>query len=139
MSHAPQTIAGKLAGVALIAAAVLVGARGCGGVTDTRVGARDAATKATCDRYQACSLIGTGAANGYADLASCQIAWRANWDMYWPVADCQGHIDQASLNVCLDRINSTQCTSFLDFLSTLGICGKANVCSAGAPPDAGGQ
>ncbi len=127
----------RITGVVLFCASALAGARGCGAVTDTRVTARDNATKATCDRYQACGFIAPNANPGYPDRASCEIAWRANWDNAWPASDCQGRIDQASLNVCLERINSTQCTSFVDFLATLGICGKANVCSLGMPTDGG--
>jgi hypothetical protein len=128
----------RIALLGLFALGTLFGARGCGGVTNmapTRAAARDAATKATCDRYNACGLVGTG--QTYTDYSACQIAWEANWDSAWPAADCEGRIDQAQYNVCLSRIQSTSCTNILDFLTTLGICGKANVCVAGADASTG--
>ena len=122
-----------------IALALLRRALGCGGVTDTRGSppattpprppATDTGLRLHCPQRDP----------GVPGLASCEIAWRANWDNAWPASDCQGRIDQASLNVCFERINSTQCASFVDFLTTLGICGKANVCSTGVPTDGGGQ
>ena len=42
-----------------LAAGLAAGASACGGVTDSRESARDKATKATCDRYNTCGLIGT--------------------------------------------------------------------------------
>ena len=59
----------------------------CGGVTDSRESARDKATKATCDRYQSCGLIGPGAT--YATYDSCSTVWTANWEQRWPVATCE--------------------------------------------------
>jgi len=121
--------------VALLGVGALLGTRGCGGVTDARVSARDQATKATCDRYNACGLIGTG--QTYADYSTCQIAWESNWDSAWPAANCDGKISQSDLTVCLNRIASTSCTNVIDFLSTLGTCDKTNVCSAGSATDGG--
>ena len=130
----------KLRAMALAAVfggGLLLGARGCGGVTDTRAAARDAATKATCDRYMTCGHIGATNAT-YPDYASCQIAWQAMWDSNWPAADCAGKINQANLNVCVARITSTSCTNIIDILNTeFVVCGKATVCP-GAPANTDG-
>ena len=63
---------------------------GCGGVTDSRESARDKATKATCDRYQTCGLIGSDAGDAYETYDSCKIDWPANWEGAWPVASLHG-------------------------------------------------
>jgi hypothetical protein len=127
----------RMALVASIAASAFFGGRGCGSVTDSRVQAEDSAAQHTCARYQACNQIGSGLA--YADLPTCTTQWQANWDSAWPVADCQGKIDQAQLSFCLSAIDSTSCTSGLDILDTLAVkCGKATVCDGGNPPTADG-
>jgi len=41
-------------------------------------------------------------------------------------------INQGGLNVCLNAIGATDCTNFLDFLTTLGKCEDVDVCQA--PP-----
>ncbi len=51
--------------------AMAAGVSTCGGVTDSRESARDKATKATCDRYQTCGLIGTDAGDAYVTYDSC--------------------------------------------------------------------
>ena len=124
--------------VALISVGAAVVGRGCGGVTDSRVLARDAATDHTCARYQACGDIGAGLT--YSDLSACTTQWQANWDSSWPVADCQGKIDQSQLSFCLAAIDGTSCTNGLDILDTILVkCAKATVCDQGNPPpvDAG--
>jgi hypothetical protein len=105
--------------------AALVGARGCGGVQATRAEARERATKTTCDRYADCKLIGPGLT--YENRDACEIAWRSTFDGMWPSADCEGRIDGKAFDVCLDRIGSTACEGF-DFITTLGLCSKQNVC-----------
>jgi uncharacterized protein DUF6184 len=124
----------RLAIVVLVTAIAVVTGRGCGGVTDTRVEARDSATQHTCARYQACGDLGAGMS--YADFSSCTTQWQANWDSAWPAADCQGKIDQSQLAVCLSAIDGTSCTSVLDILNTIYVkCGKANVCDFVAAAD----
>jgi hypothetical protein len=118
-----------------VATSLLAAAQGCGGVKASREGARDQATAATCKRYDQCGLIGAG--KTYETSDSCSVDWTARWESQWPAADCEGQIKQDALNVCLDRIASTDCTSVVDFLSTLlGTCSKQNVCGTGA--DGGG-
>jgi Family of unknown function (DUF6184) len=118
----------------LVATIAAVTGRGCGGVADTRVEARDSATQHTCTRYQACGDLGAGMS--YPDFSACTTYWQASWDSQWPVADCQGRIDQGQLAVCLSAIDGTSCTSVLDFLNTMYVkCGKANVCDFVAPAD----
>ena len=130
---------GTTAMLLLCAALGLAGARGCGGVTtptDPRIAARDQATKATCDKYMACGLIGTQAGATYMTYDSCTTTWEGNWENQWSIAKCQGKIDQPSLTTCLGRIAGTDCTSILDVLNTLlNTCSAANVCSAGGPVD----
>jgi hypothetical protein len=108
----------------------------CGGVTDSRESARDKATKATCDRYQSCGLIGPDADDAYATYDSCSTVWKANWEQRFPVATCAA-INQAGLGVCLNAIAATECTSFVDFLATLGKCEEVDVCVASSHPDGG--
>jgi hypothetical protein len=117
-------------------AAIAVAVSTCGGVTDSRETARDKATKATCDRYQTCGLIGTDAGDAYVTYASCSTVWKANWEQAWPVATCAS-INQSMLNACLSAIGGTDCTSFVDFLTTLGKCQAMDVCVAPATADGG--
>jgi hypothetical protein len=127
----------RLAILASIAAGAFIVGRGCGGVTDSRVQAEDAAAQRTCARYQDCNQIGSGLA--YADLSTCTTQWTANWDKSWPVAACQGKIDQAQLSFCLSAIDGTSCTSVLDILDTIAVkCAQATVCDGGNPPPADG-
>jgi hypothetical protein len=114
--------------VALAAAAPLTVAT-CGGVTDTRIEARDKATEATCARYQACEHIGSG--KMYPSLDDCKVTWQNNWNNSWTADRCTGKINQAELNVCLSAINATDCANFLDFLATLGKCSVDQVCGGG--------
>ena len=129
----------KLTWMAMLGLAAGIGAAAssCGGVTDSRVSARDKATKATCDRYQACGLIGTDANDTYASYDSCSTVWRANWEQGWPAATCMA-INQSGLSVCLNAIAATDCASFLDFLATLGKCQVEDVCVAPPSADGGG-
>jgi hypothetical protein len=123
---------------AILAFGATLGARGCGGVTDDRVAARDKATGAICDRYAQCDLIGPDADDTYDNREACVIDWKANRDDAWPAEQCQGRISEADLNVCLSAIAATACAGF-DFVTTLLKCTAATVCSAGAVQDAGGN
>jgi len=107
--------------------AMAAGVSTCGGVTDSRESARDKATKATCDRYQACGLIGSAADDAYVTYDSCNVTWTANWEGAWPIATCTA-INQSGLNVCLSAIAATDCANFIDFLATLGKCQAVDVC-----------
>lgn len=120
-----------------LAAAGALLARGCGGVTDTRVAARDQATTASCNYYMRCGLIGPGedTMNGYTSYASCQTSVSAYWEGAWPVSQCQGHIDEAQVSICVSAINATECMSGLDVLATLVLkCPAATVCDANITP-----
>ena len=121
-------------GVAL-SALLAIGAdlSGCGGVTDARVAARNRASKAACDRANACGSIGPG--QTYADYQSCLSVVNGDIDgTIWPAGQCQ-QINQQNLDVCISAINGTQCGNGLNFLITLGTCSSQNVCIG--PPDAG--
>ncbi len=115
--------------------ATTAAAVGCGGVTDSRMSARDKATKAACNRYQQCGLIGPNADDAYVTYDSCSTVWSANWEQAWPATTCTS-INQAGLNVCLNAIAATDCTNAVDFLLTLGKCQAVDVCAGGAA-DAG--
>lgn len=108
----------------------------CGGVTDSRESARDKATKATCDRYNSCGLIGTDQGDPYVTYDSCETVWKANWEQRWPVTTCMS-INQSGLNVCLSAISATDCTNIIDFLATLAKCEDVDVCNAASNPDGG--
>jgi len=118
-------------------AAIVAGVWTCGGgvkpAMDTRESARDKATKAACDRYQVCGLIGADAAS-YTSYDSCSIDWRATWEQRWPAATCTA-INQDGLAVCLNAIGATECTSVVDVLLTLAKCEAVDVCKT---PDSGG-
>jgi len=129
-----RTTAGLRRAALLGLLAIAAGSSSCGGVTDARTAARDKVTKATCDRYQKCELIGPNMGQAFATYDSCATQWRANWENAWPVATCT-QINQDMLNVCLSAIAATDCMSFLDFLATLAKCQAVDVCVA--PPDAG--
>jgi Family of unknown function (DUF6184) len=114
----------RAARVALLACAVA--AAGCGGVTDARVAARNRASKAACDRANACGNIGPG--QSYADYQSCISIVNGDIDSsIWPAGQCQ-QINQSNLDTCISAIGGTQCGNGLNFLITLGTCGAANVC-----------
>jgi len=121
--------------IALLALAA--GVAGCGKVTDERIVARDRATTASCDYFMRCNQIGSAAGAAFPDRDSCDVQVRSFWESSWPSADCQGKIRQDQLDVCISAINGTQCGNGINFLTTLGTCGKANVCTGGA--DAGGN
>jgi hypothetical protein len=108
-------------------AVIALGVSTCGGVTDSRESARDKATKATCDRYQSCGLIGANADDAYVTYDSCATVWKANWEQWWPITTCTA-INQSGLNVCMNAIGATDCTSIGDFLLTLAKCQEVDVC-----------
>ena len=130
----------NLLGVLGLTAAIAAGVSTCGGgvttAMDTRESARDKTTTATCDRYQACGLIGPDANDTYATYDSCMITWKANWEQSWPAASC-ATINQSGLSVCMSAIGATDCANFLDFLATLGKCQAVDVCNQ-PPTDGGG-
>ncbi len=134
-----QRIGGGLGLAAVFVALVAVGAAvaGCGG--SSRESARDQATTQSCARFdQMCGDIGAG--KTFDTLDSCEIQVRAHWDSTWPVASCDGKINEANLEVCLAAIYSTGCTSGLDILDTLAVkCAEAKVCAgAGSTSPDGG-
>ena len=120
---------------ALFAIGVIAGSRGCGGVTNERVAARTQASKAACDRAQACGTIGAGLT--YESYQSCITIINGEIDRtYLPEAQCKD-IDQQKLSVCISALNGIQCNDGLDLLLTLfGSCSKENLC-VGVVVDAG--
>lgn len=131
----------KTPAVALLARLLLVGlaAAGCGNVTSSgsggdphaQVPARQAATMATCARYQTCDMIGAG--KTYATLDSCQTQIASFWDQTWPPAQCDSKIDPAQLNVCLAAIAVADCAAAgTNLVSLLVNCPEAKVCDYAA-------
>ncbi len=122
----------RIAAIGALACTALLSARGCGGVTDSRVAARDQATTATCTAYQRCGQIGSASTDAYPDYSSCVTVWEGKWESLWPASTCQGKIVEANLTVCLNAIGGTDCSSLLDILTTLYVkCSAASVCGAG--------
>jgi uncharacterized protein DUF6184 len=134
------TTKSKLIGVLILAAAIAAGGAACGGgvsaASDTRESARDKATKAACDRYQTCGLIGSDVGDTYVTYDSCSIEWRSNWERAWSALTCTA-INQPGLSVCMSAIAATDCTNIGDFFATLGKCMEIDVCMP-APTDGGG-
>jgi hypothetical protein len=119
-------------------AVLLMAATSCGGVTTSRQDAKKQATTRTCDRFDQCMLIGSQAGASYPTREACELAWSSNWDMAWPVAECEDKINQSQLETCYAAISGTAC-NLGDFLITLGKCGKVNVCIAPAGTADGGS
>jgi len=96
-------------------------------LTNSQSEAVTVATNATCDRYDACGKIGAGKA--YENRESCENHVRDFWNRQWTAAQCEGHIDGDALDVCTDRISSTDCNSFVDQLNTVyNSCDSDDVC-----------
>ena len=119
--------------LASLASVLALTASSCGGVGTSRATARDQATSVTCDWYNGCHAFGT-TGSMYPSRDSCEIDVRAKWESGWPAAECEGKIDPAALNVCLNAIAGTLCDNALDILNTLANkCGKGKVCGATTP------
>jgi hypothetical protein len=107
---------------------------GCGS-SNSQADARDRATTTSCDWFQMCGQIGAG--KRYETRDTCNVQVRASWDQAWPVASCDGKIDENQLGICLAAIQSTLCGNGLDVLNTLvNKCPEAKICG-GANPDGG--
>jgi len=111
-----------------IGVAALAMLAGCGGGAPSRESARDQATTATCARFNQCAAFPSAA---YPSEEACELDWRNRWEMLWPAATCDGKIDQAGFQLCMNAISSTACNG-LDLAVTLGKCGAMNVCKAAA-------
>lgn len=102
------------------------------GSGSSQADARDRATAASCDWWQMCGQIGAG--KRYETRDTCNVQVRASWDSNWPVATCEGHIDESQLEICLAAIKITDCGNLLDIGNTLANkCPAAKVCSGGKP------
>jgi len=109
----------------------------CGDVSSSQMVARDKATSATCDWYQMCQQIGPNPNQRYTSRSSCEVDVRAAWETGWPPAECDRKINQTQLDVCINRIKSTDCTNVIDILATITVsCPKEKICSTAA--DGGG-
>jgi hypothetical protein len=130
MSHAKKIVLC----LGLVLTAGLATAGGCGS-SSSQADARDRATSTSCAWFQMCGKIGPGLM--YETLDMCQVQVRAKWDTAWPVASCDGKIDESQLELCLQAISSTICDNGLDELNTLvNKCPEVKIC-AGASPDGG--
>ena len=107
-----------------------LGLAACGGVTNSRVIARDQATTVSCDWYQTCGKIGTAQGSTYPDRDTCETQVRAQWDSAWPAMMCDSKINQSQLTICLNAIKGTECMNGLDILNTLvNKCPQSSICS----------
>ena len=132
--RAPRARPIGLLGVIAAAAFVVGAGPGCGS-SNSQADARDRATTTSCDWFQMCGQIGAG--KKYPTRDTCDVQVRASWDTAWPVADCDGKINESQLQICLDAIHATECGNGLDVLDTLASkCPEAKIC-AGASPDGG--
>jgi Family of unknown function (DUF6184) len=96
-------------------------------VTNSQPSAAKAAVDATCDRYEACDQIGAG--KTYESREACDNQLRDFWNEQWPAARCEGKINGDALDVCTDRIASTDCNSFVDKVRTAyDTCNSDDVC-----------
>ena len=113
-----------------MASAMACGSSTVAGVTKKQGDAINAATSKTCDSYERCGEIGAG--KTYTNRADCETARKSFWNDRWPVVDCDNRINGSNLQLCLDAIGSTSCSSFLDQLNTVySKCAKADVCNGG--------
>ena len=102
----------------------------CGGVsTSDVVAARQQATTASCMYYQRCNQIGPMLSGGDT-LSDCMSSVMGQWTSGWPTTQCQGHIAQDKLTICLDAIGATTDCSGIGALLALSKCSAASVCSA---------
>jgi hypothetical protein len=141
MSHSQniEKTFGHRGALALVALAGFLGGVGAGcSSSGSQTDARDRATSTSCAWYSKCNQIGPGLM--YDTLESCQVQVRGSWDKAWPVASCDGKINEPALETCLEAIASTTCGNGLDILNTLANkCPAAKVCSgAGATSPDGG-
>ncbi|ATB29947.1 DUF6184 family natural product biosynthesis lipoprotein [Melittangium boletus] len=109
----------------------VVGLFGCGGtvadITNKQSDAVNAAAGESCDRYQDCEEIGAG--KKYETRDACLAENKDFWNGRWEAADCDGHINGDSLDVCLNSIKTTSCGSIIDQIDTAyNRCAKADVC-----------
>jgi hypothetical protein len=99
---------------------------GCGGPL-SQPAARDLAASRSCEWFNKCGEVGSG--KTYASMDSCVVEQRSDWNGYWPLAQCDGKILPADLDVCLKAIDSTICNNGFDRLNTLfNKCSKTQVC-----------
>lgn len=111
----------------VLAPALLVLAPACGG-NYSQPDARDRATAASCDWYEACGEIGEDKA--YASRDACEVDVRAYWNNAWPVELCDQKIPPEKMDTCLVAIEITECGNAFDFLNTVANkCGRANMCT----------
>jgi hypothetical protein len=133
MSDRNQTFHRVGLGAAVMLAALWAGATlpGCGSGS-SQADARDRATAASCDWLAMCDQIGAG--KKYETRDMCDVQVRASWDSAWPVATCEGKIDENQLEICLAAIKITDCKNVVDVYNTLANkCPAAKICSGGNP------
>jgi len=96
------------------------------GCAVSRENAREQAVGHVCDRYQACGSIGSG--ETYSSRGDCEVKQGALWTDIWPASSCDNQINSDELAYCLESIDHTDCSSILDFWTTLSKCSKDQVC-----------
>ena len=91
--------------------------------------ARDRAVEAVCDRFKACGAI-RPSGGSYVSDESCRVDQAGHWERLWPPQDCDGKIDPAQLDLCIQTINLAECGEALDIANILLVkCPKSKVCT----------
>ena len=115
----------------LITALAVALLAGCGDDNMDQQEAREQATEHTCDRAEACDLVGSG--KTYTDRDDCEVKVSNAWNNQWSKAECDGQVSSADLDLCLGAIDVTLCNNFevgVAALALVGQCQQQLVCSA---------
>lgn len=113
--------------ITVLALALLAG---CGDGNLDQQDAREQAAEHTCDRAEACDLVGAG--KTYTDRDDCEVKASNFWNNQWSKAECDGQVSSKDLDLCLGAIDVTLCDNFeLGVgLTVVGQCNQQRVCSA---------
>ena len=119
---------GARAAAGMFSFALGVGLAACGSDPSSQASARDRVTQARCDWAAACGYVGDG--KTYSSGDNCLVQVRANWDAYWPAAECDGKIKSSQLDLCLAAIPLVACGDVGDLATSLAVnCSRAKICS----------
>ena len=120
----------------------VMGCVACGGGTGTtqtpgtdpgtgaakRQAAVSEATNTNCDTYARCEQIGPG--KDYPTQQDCLTSRSSFWNDRWPSASCDGKINNAQVQTCLDGLQTISCNSLIDELKVINTqCAQADICS----------
>lgn len=94
--------------------------------SDNRQSGRDTAALKACDYYERCEGFASG--KTYSSRENCTLKLQATFEEWWKPEECEGRIDQSSLDLCYAAIDTAECGSGGDFLHALDKCQRANIC-----------